>query len=326
MSLLVVGSVALDSVETPFGKRENVLGGSATYFAAASSLLTRVSVVGVVGDDFPLDELEFLRKRGVVLDGLEKVPGKTFRWKGKYGFDLNAAQTLETQLNVFEHFQPKLDAAARRAERIFLGNIDPELQMRVLDQAERPRLVCADTMNYWISSKRAQLLKLLPRVDVLMVNDSEVRQLAGEPNVMKAARAAQRMGAKVVVVKRGEYGALLVEAEDDGFAGARAEPEGRSIGGERSFFSPAFPLADVVDPTGAGDSFAGGFLGLLDRLDASDGSSLRQATVMGSTIASFTVEQFSLDRLRALDLPQIRRRFDAFRTLVQFDALPEHVA
>jgi sugar/nucleoside kinase (ribokinase family) len=324
MSLLVVGSVALDSVETPFGKRENVLGGSATYFAAASSLLTRVSVVGVVGDDFPLDELEFLRKRGVVLDGLEKVPGKTFRWKGKYGFDLNAAQTLETQLNVFEHFQPKLDAAARRAERIFLGNIDPELQMRVLDQAERPRLVCADTMNYWISSKRAQLLKLLPRVDVLMVNDSEVRQLAGEPNVMKAARAAQRMGAKVVVVKRGEYGALLVEG--DGSAGARAEPEGRSIGGERSFFSPAFPLADVVDPTGAGDSFAGGFLGLLDRLDASDGSSLRQATVMGSTIASFTVEQFSLDRLRALDLPQIRRRFDAFRTLVHFDALPEHVA
>jgi sugar/nucleoside kinase (ribokinase family) len=343
MSLLVVGSVALDSVETPFGKRENVLGGSATYFAAASSLLTRVSVVGVVGDDFPLDELEFLRKRGVVLDGLEKVPGKTFRWKGKYGFDLNAAQTLETQLNVFEHFQPKLDAAARRAERIFLGNIDPELQMRVLDQAERPRLVCADTMNYWISSKRAQLLKLLPRVDVLMVNDSEVRQLAGEPNVMKAARAAQRMGAKVVVVKRGEYGALLVEGdgsagaraepegrsiggEGDGSAGPRVEPEGRSIGGERSFFSPAFPLADVVDPTGAGDSFAGGFLGLLDRLDASDGSSLRQATVMGSTIASFTVEQFSLDRLRALDLPQIRRRFDAFRTLVHFDALPEHVA
>jgi len=307
MSLLVVGSVALDSVETPFGKRENVLGGSATYFAAASSLLTRVSVVGVVGDDFPLDELEFLRKRGVVLDGLEKVAGKTFRWKGKYGFDLNAAQTLETQLNVFEHFQPKLDAAARRAERIFLGNIDPELQMRVLDQAERPRLVCADTMNYWISSKRAQLLKLLPRVDVLMVNDSEVRQLAGEPNVMKAARAAQRLGAKVVVVKRGEYGALLVEAES-------------------SFFSPAFPLADVVDPTGAGDTFAGGFLGLLDRLDATDGSALRQATVMGSTIASFTVEEFSLDRLRALDLSQIRRRFEAFRTLVHFDALPEHVA
>jgi len=309
MSLLVVGSVALDSVETPFGKRENVLGGSATYFAAASSLLTRVSVVGVVGDDFPLEELEFLRKRGVELDGLEKVAGKTFRWKGKYGFDMNAAQTLETQLNVFEHFQPKLDAAARRAERIFLGNIDPELQMRVLDQAERPRLVCADTMNYWISSKRAQLLKLLPRVDVLMVNDSEVRQLAGEPNVMKAARAAQRMGAKVVVVKRGEYGALLVEA-----------------GTEQSFFSPAFPLADVVDPTGAGDSFAGGFLGLLDRLDATDGSALRQATVMGSTIASFTVEQFSLDRLRGLDLPQIRRRFDAFRTLVHFDALPEQVA
>lgn len=306
MSLLVVGSVALDSVETPFGARENVLGGSATYFAAAASLLTRVSVVGVIGEDCPHGDLEFLRKRGVSLDGLEKVRGKTFRWKGRYGFDLNAAETLETQLNVFEHFSPRLGAEARRAERIFLGNIDPVLQMRVLEQAERPRLVCADTMNYWISSKRAELLKLLPRVDVLMVNDSEVRQLAGDSNVIKASRAAQRMGAKAVVVKRGEYGALLVT-------------------GEHSFYSPAFPLADVVDPTGAGDSFAGGFLGLLDRLDASDPSALRQATVMGSTIASFTVEQFSLDRLRELDLAQIRRRFDAFRALVNFDALPDHV-
>ena len=307
MSLLVVGSVALDSVETPFGAREDVLGGSATYFAASASLLTRVSVVGVVGADFPLGDLDFLRKRGVELDGLEKVPGQTFRWKGKYGFDLNAAQTLETHLNVFETFEPKLSPQARKAERIFLGNIDPELQLRVLDQAERPRLVCADTMNYWISSKREKLLKLLPRVDVLMVNDGEVRQLAGESNVVKAARAAQKLGAKAVVVKRGEYGALLVT-------------------GEQSFYAPAFPLADVVDPTGAGDTFAGGFLGLLDRLDASDPVSLRQATVMGSTIASFTVEQFSLDRLRDLALPEVRRRFDQFRTLVHFDALPDHVA
>lgn len=307
MSLLVVGSVALDSVETPFGARQDVLGGSATYFAAAASLLTRVSMVGVVGDDFPRGQLEFLRERGVEMSGLESVPGKTFRWKGKYGFDLNAAQTIETHLNVFERFQPKLGPEARKAERIFLGNIDPELQMRVLDQAERPRLVCADTMNFWIEGKRDALLRLLERVDVLMVNDSEVRQLTGESSVVKAARAAQRMGAKAVVVKRGEYGALLVD-------------------GEQSFYSPAFPLADVVDPTGAGDTFAGGFLGLLDRLDSRDPAALRQATVMGSTIASFTVEQFSLDRLRDLEMSDVRRRFDAFRSLVHFDALPAAVA
>ncbi len=279
MSLLVVGSVALDSVETPFGKRDDVLGGSATYFAAAASLLTKVSVVGVVGEDFPLAELEFLRRRGVELDGLEKVRGRTFRWRGRYGFDLNAAETLDTQLNVFEHFSPKLGPVARKAERIFLGNIDPELQIRVLDQAERPRLVCADTMNYWISSRRPQL---------------------------QAAHAAQRLGVKAVVVKRGEYGALLVT-------------------GEHSFFAPAFPLADVRDPTGAGDTFAGGFLGLLDRMDAGNMAALRQATVMGCTIASFTVEQFSLDRLRELDLAQVRARFNAFRQLVHFDELPEHV-
>lgn len=304
MSLLVVGSVALDSVETPFGARSDVLGGSATYFAAAASLLTRVSVVGVVGDDFPAGELEFLRRRKVELSGLEKLPGKTFRWKGKYGFDLNTAHTLETQLNVFERFDPRLGPEARKAERIFLGNIDPELQMRVLEQAERPRLVCADTMNFWIERKRPALLKLLQRVDVLMVNDSEVRQLAGESSVVKAARAAQRMGAGAVVVKRGEYGALLLD-------------------GEQSFYSPAYPIVDVVDPTGAGDTFAGGFLGLLDRLDSSEAAALRQATVMGSTIASFTVEQFGVERLRELDLSDVRRRFDAFRALVHFDPLPD---
>lgn len=303
MSLLVVGSVALDSVETPFGAREDVLGGSATYFAAAASLLTRVSVVGVVGEDFALRDLAFLEERGVSLSGLARVPGRTFRWKGRYGFDLNSAETLDTQLNVFQHFSPELSAQERRAERIFLGNIDPELQMRVLAQADRPRLVCADTMNYWISSKRAELLRLLPRLDVLMVNDGEVRQLAGESHVIKAARAAQKLGARNVVVKRGEYGALLVTPE-------------------HSFYAPAFPTADVVDPTGAGDTFAGGFLGLLDRLDAGDAQALRQATVMGSTIASFTVEQFSLDRLRTLDLSQVRERFDAFRRLVHFDELP----
>ncbi|HEX4381547.1 MAG TPA: PfkB family carbohydrate kinase [Myxococcales bacterium] len=306
MSLLVVGSVALDSVETPFGAREDVLGGSATYFSASASLLTKVSVVGVIGDDFPLEQLDFLKKRGVSLDGLTKTPGKTFRWKGKYGFDLNAAQTLDTQLNVFEHFNPELSAEQQQADRIFLGNIDPVLQLRVLDQAKNAKLVCADTMNYWISSKREKLLELLPRVDVLMVNDGEVRQLAGESNVLKAARAAQKMGATAVVVKRGEYGAILVT-------------------GEHTFYAPAYPLADVVDPTGAGDTFAGGFLGLLDRLSTNDPAALRQAVVMGSTIASFTVEQFSLDRLRDLDLKQVRSRFDSFRHLTHFEELPSHV-
>jgi sugar/nucleoside kinase (ribokinase family) len=305
--LLVVGSVALDSVETPFGAREEALGGSATYFSAAASLLAPVHVVGVVGDDFPLGELEFLRRRGVHLDALERVPGRTFRWRGRYGYDLNTAQTLETHLNVFEHFEPRLDARARAADRLFLGNIDPELQLRVLEQVERPRLVCADTMNYWINSKREQLLKLVSRIDVLMVNDAEARQLAGEANVMKAAAAIEKMGARAVCIKRGEYGALLVS-------------------GSEAFFAPAFPLANVVDPTGAGDSFAGGFLGLLDRLGTGDLPALRQAVVMGCTIASFTVEAFSLDRLRDLALAEVRARFDSFRKLTEHEALHASIA
>ena len=305
--LLVVGSVALDSVETPFGAREEALGGSATYFSAAASLLAPVHVVGVVGNDFPLGELDFLRRRGVHLDALERVPGRTFRWRGRYGYDLNTAQTLETHLNVFEHFEPRLDASARAADRLFLGNIDPELQLRVLEQVQRPRLVCADTMNYWISSKREQLLKLLSRIDVLLVNDAEARQLAGESNVMKAAGAIEKMGARAVCIKRGEYGALLVS-------------------GSEAFFAPAFPLANVVDPTGAGDSFAGGFLGLLDRTGGSDLAALRQAVVMGCTIASFTVEAFSLDRLRDLTLAEVRSRFESFRKLTEYEALHSSIA
>ena len=302
MSLLVVGSVALDSVETPFGARENALGGSATYFSAAASLLTEVGVVGVIGADFPLEQLGFLRARKVRLEGLERVPGRTFRWKGKYGFDLNSAQTLDTQLNVFEHFDPKLDAWARAADRIFLGNIHPALQLRVLDQVERPKLVAADTMNFWISGERQKLLELIARVDVLLVNDGEARQLSGESNVIKAAQAILKLGPKFVVIKRGEYGSLLVH-------------------GAETFIAPAFPLAAVLDPTGAGDTFAGGFLGLIDRLDKHDLPTLKQALVMGSTIASFTVEQFSLDRLRELALPEVLERFRSFRGLTHFEEL-----
>jgi sugar/nucleoside kinase (ribokinase family) len=248
--------------------------------------------VGVVGEDFPLAQLEFLRARGVSLGGLERVSGKTFRWKGRYGFDLNTAQTLETQLNVFADFNPKLDERERKADRLFLGNIDPDLQMRVLEQVERPKLVCADTMNFWIERKREALLRLLPRIDVLLVNDAEARELAGEANIVKAAAAIERMGPRAVCIKRGEYGALLVS-------------------GKEVFFAPAYPLAGVVDPTGAGDTFAGGFLALLDRIGKDDLRSLRQAVVMGCTIASFTVEAFSLDR----------GRFERFRELTEFENL-----
>ena len=304
MSLLVVGSVALDSVETPFGARDNALGGSATYFSAAASLLTEVGVVGVIGDDFPVEQLAFLRDRKVRLEGLEKVSGRTFRWKGKYGVDLNSAQTLDTQLNVFEHFDPKLDAWAKAADRIFLGNIHPELQLRVLNQVARPKLVAADTMNFWIGGERKKLLELIAKVDVLLVNDGEARQLSGEANVIKAARAIQKLGPKFVVIKRGEYGALLVHGDD-------------------TFCAPAFPLDNVLDPTGAGDTFAGGFLGLLDRLDANDLGTLKQALVMGSTLASFTVEKFSMDRLRDLSLHDVMVRFRQFRHLTHFDELGE---
>ena len=300
MSLLVVGSVALDSVETPFGAREDVLGGSATYFSASASLLAKVSVVGVVGDDFPLEQLDFLKARGVALDGLEKVAGKTFRWKGKYGYDLNVAQTLDTQLNVFEHFQPKLDARARAADRIFLGNIDPELQLRVLDQVARPKLVCADTMNYWITSKREALLKLLPRVDVLMVNDGEARQLAGESNVMRAAAAILRLGARAVVVKRGEYGALLVSREE-------------------SFYAPAYPLSEVIDPTGAGDTFAGGFIGHLAATDDISFENMKRAVIHGSAMASFCVEKFGTERLLNLSAEEIEAREAQFTELVRVE-------
>jgi sugar/nucleoside kinase (ribokinase family) len=262
-----------------------------------------VSVVGVVGDDFPLEQLAFLEARGVRLQGLEKVAGKTFRWAGKYGFDLNAAQTLDTQLNVFESFQPKLDPIARSADRVFLGNIHPALQLQVLEQFPKaPKLVAADTMNFWISGERATLLKLLRRVDVLLVNDGEARQLAGESNVIKAAKAIHQMGPRTVVIKRGEYGALLFQ-------------EGTS------FHAPAFPLSALLDPTGAGDTFAGGFLGLLDRLDDQRLPALKQAVVMGSTLASFNVESFSFDRLRDLPLRDVLSRFGSFRHLTHFEEL-----
>ena len=302
MSLLVVGSVALDSVETPFGKQEEVLGGSATFFSTAASFFSPVQLVAVVGEDFPEEHVKFLHARGVHLEGLTREKGRTFRWKGKYGFQLNEAQTLDTQLNVFQTFSPKLPEAYKSAPYVFLGNIHPELQSQVLDQVKAPRLVAADTMNFWIQGSREALLKTLKRVDLLFVNDGELRQLSGEHNLLKAARAVLSMGPARVVIKRGEYGALLFERE-------------------HIFACPAFPLEDVFDPTGAGDTFAGGFMGTLATSASDETNTLRRAMVMGSVMASFTVERFSLDRLRTLTRPEIHKRFSDFKRLTHFDDL-----
>ncbi|HUK67041.1 MAG TPA: PfkB family carbohydrate kinase [Anaeromyxobacteraceae bacterium] len=302
MSLLVVGSIALDSVQTPFGRREEVLGGSATYFSTAASFFGPVKLVATVGEDFPEEHVAFLAGRGVDLEGLERRPGRTFRWKGRYDLDLNQAHTLATELNVFADFRPHLPESYRTSEYVFLGNIDPDLQRLVLDQVHAPRFVACDTMNFWIASKRESLLKTLRRVDMLFVNDAEARQLGGDHNVVKAARRILTLGPRTLVVKRGEYGALL-------------------FSGERIFAASAYPLASLFDPTGAGDSFAGGFMGYLARGGREDAGVLRRAIVLGGVLASFAVERFSLERLKSLTSEEIRARYAEFRELVYFDDL-----
>jgi len=239
MSLLVVGSVAFDSVKTPFGKADDVLGGSATYFSTAASYFTDVSVVAVVGSDFPEKHLTFLKSRKIDIEGIEQTEGKTFRWKGEYGYDLNEARTLDTQLNVFQSFKPKLPESYKNKNVVFLANIDPDLQREVLEQVEKPSLVACDTMNFWIEGKKDSLLKTLKMVDILLINDGEARELSGEPNLVKAASIIHSMGPKTLIIKQGEYGALMFK---DG----------------KIFSAPAYPLESVFDPTGAGDSFAGG--------------------------------------------------------------------
>jgi sugar/nucleoside kinase (ribokinase family) len=302
MSLLVVGSIALDSVETPFGRREEVLGGSATYFATAASFFGPVRLVATVGADFPEKHVSFLSGRGIDVAGLERRAGRTFRWKGRYEFDLNQAHTLDTQLNVFADFKPELPDAYRASDYVFLGNIDPDLQRRVLDQVRSPRFVACDTMNFWIESKRESLLKTLHRVDLLFVNDAEARQLAGEHNVVQAARRILSFGPRALVVKRGEYGALFFT-------------------GDHVFASSAYPLPELFDPTGAGDSFAGGFMGYLASREQDGVDVMRRAIVLGGVLASFAVEEFSLERLKRLTNDEIRARYTEFRQLTHFDDL-----
>jgi sugar/nucleoside kinase (ribokinase family) len=302
MSILVVGSVAYDTVETPFGRAEKVLGGSASFFAVAASFFTPVNLVAVVGDDFGEKERAAFGGRRVDLEGLETAAGKTFHWQGRYSYDLNARETVCTDLNVFEFFKPRIPPAYRRSEHVFLGNIDPVLQREVLDQVERPQMVACDTMNFWISGKPEELRKTLAKVDVLLINDAEARQLSGEWNVVKAARAIRALGPRVLVVKKGEHGVLM-------------------FGEDGSFAAPAYPLEEVFDPTGAGDTFAGGFVGYLAASPTRDEAALRRAVIMGSTLASFSVEAFSLDRLLRLTRPEIDERYRLFRRLTHFEEL-----
>ncbi len=300
MGLLVVGSIALDSVATPFGETADAPGGSAVFFSAAAVILHPVQVVGVVGTDYPPGVLSALETRGVDLSGVERVPGESFRWKAKYSYDLSSRETLETRLGVFAAFRPKLPTKFRDARYVFLGNIDPELQLGVLDQVRRPALVACDTMNYWIHSKRDLLLELLRHIDLLMINDSEARELSGDWNVYRAAQWVLARGPRMAVIKQGEHGALLVN-------------------GETTFMVPAYPLQEVFDPTGAGDAFAGGFMAYLACTDDLSPASLRRAMVYGATMGSFAVEAFGIQGLEHVTAADVRARVRAFKELVHFD-------
>ena len=298
--LLVVGSVALDTVKTPFGEVSEVLGGSATFFSTAASFFTSVDLIAVVGEDFPPQHLTFLKSRNIDLTGLERRPGATFRWKGEYTHQLNEAHTLDTKLNVFETFRPKIPEAYRSPDLLFLGNIDPELQLDVLQKLSRPPLVACDTMNFWINGKREALWRVLEQVDILIVNDGEARALGEDSNLVKVAQKILARGPKHLIIKRGEYGVLMFNEK-------------------QVFGAPAFPLEDVRDPTGAGDTFAGGFLGYLTATGNRSVNTFKQAIIFGSVMASFAVESFSLDRLRILDYKEIQERFRSFKQLTHFE-------
>ncbi len=305
MSLLVVGSIALDSVETPFGTTADALGGSAVFFSVAASILHPVQMVGVVGDDYPMESLERLTERGIDLSGVERATGESFRWKGKYSYDLQNRETLETRLGVFADFNPRIPTEFRDAKIVLLGNIDPELQLNVLDQIDQPDLVVCDTMNYWIQGKREALMELMSRIDVLMVNDAEARQLSGDWNVYRAARWILDNGPRSAIIKQGEYGAVLVESN------------------ESIFYVPAFPLEEIFDPTGAGDAFAGGFLGHIARSCAFTHANMRRAMVYGATMGAFAVERFSTGRFDEIGPAEVTARAREFQKLVHFDI--EHV-
>lgn len=303
VSLLVVGSVAFDAVETPFGKREKMLGGSATHFSLSASFFADVRLVGVVGGDFGEEEMSVFREHEINTDDLERVAdGKTFFWSGRYEFDLNTAHTLDTQLNVFADFRPKLSDESKRARMVFLGNIQPELQREVREQVRGAELVALDTMNYWITTVPREVEAAIREVDVVIINDAEARQLAGEPNLIRAARKILSWGPRALVVKRGEYGAAMFTPET-------------------YFAIPAYPLEAVFDPTGAGDTFAGGFMGYLASQSQIDDAALRRAIIFGSVMASFNVEEFGTERVQRLTHEEINRRFGDFKRMTHFEEI-----
>jgi sugar/nucleoside kinase (ribokinase family) len=304
MSLLVVGSVAFDAVETPFGKREKMLGGSASHFSISASYFTDVAVVGVVGGDFTREEEEVFERHHVDTTDLERISdGKTFFWRGRYDFDLNTAHTMETHLNVFGNFKPKLSESAKQSRLVFLGNIQPELQGEVREQVKGAELVALDTMNMWIDIARDPLLKAIKGVNVVIINDAEARQLSGEPNLIKAARKILSWGPQALIVKRGEYGAALFTPQT-------------------YFAIPAYPLESVFDPTGAGDTFAGGFMGYMASQETLDEAAMRRAMIFGSVMASFNVEEFGTERVQRLTYEEINERFHAFRQMTSFEEIP----
>jgi len=302
MSLMVIGTVAFDSVKTPFGEADNVLGGSATYFSVSASYFTSVRLKAVIGEDFPEESMNVFAKHKINTDGLQKLPGKTFSWKGSYGFDLNTATTLETNLNVLMEFNPVLSEEDKNAEFVFLANIDPSLQIEVIKQLNSPKLVALDSMNFWIENKKEELLKAISMVDMVVVNESEARELTGTPSLVKAAKDLQKMGPKTVIIKQGEYGAI-------------------SIFNDEIFSAPAYPLEDVHDPTGAGDTFAGGVMGYLASRGVLTSDSLRQSMIVGSAMASYNVESFSLNRLTDLQFNDIVARYNEIKRLTSFDDL-----
>ncbi len=301
MSILVVGSVFFDSIETPHGKVDRALGGAATYFSVAASFFTPVQMVATVGEDFPQAEIDFLKQRGVDVTGLQMRSGRTGFWAGRYHEDMNQRDTLDLQLNVFADFEPRLPPSHRSAQYVFLANIDPKLQAMVLDQLAAPGVVGCDTMNHWITGSRGALEQLLTRVGILVINDEEARLLSGERNVVRAARHLLAMGPKRVLIKRGEYGVIQFSANS-------------------VFAVPAFPLEEVFDPTGAGDTFAGGFMGELARSGSTSEAALRRAIVYGSVLASFVVEDFGMNRLRTLTSDAIEQRYRQFVSLTDIDS------
>ncbi len=300
MSLVIVGSVAFDTLETPHGRREKIVGGSCTYCSLAASFFTQPKIVAVVGEDFPEETIELFKSRGIDVRGLEIQSGKTFHWEALYGDDPNQRTTIKTELNVFEDFSPQLPPDYTEAEIVFLANIDPDLQGDILSQAKHPKLVAMDTMNLWIKTKPAPLLRVLEEVNVYFANDEEIKMLAKEPNLIKAGKKLLERGPSIVVIKKGEHGALV-------------------LGKDSIFGVLAYPCEKVIDPTGAGDSFAGGFLGYLDKIKAfDDEGEIRKASVYGSVLASFTIEDFGINRFKSLPLEDIEKRFSQFKKLVSF--------